>query len=173
MNRVIFPMLALSGALLGACASTPRQTASDTRVVVDWSDPAKFADTRSDQCHSLVKPEEWLSQLARYTQSRARSRLQQGQSLNVTITDIQRAGQCEPWRGPRVADIRILKDIYPPSISFHFQLSDRDGKIVTEGDRKLTDLAYLQRGSLLDRNDSLRYEKRMIDDWLRKELPSR
>ena len=170
MNRVLLSSLIAATAPLAACASAPRPIPSDTKVTVDWTDVAKFADTRSNMCHGPVKPAEWLARLARFTQSRAVGRLQEGQTLKVTITDIQRAGQCEPWRGPRMDDVRILKDIYPPSLSLHYRLTDANGALVSEGDYKKTDLGYLQGGNLLDSHDPLRFEKRMIDDWLRKNL---
>lgn len=174
MNTHALPWLFLCTAtLLGGCASAPRHAPANVTVQVDWNDPATFADTRSNLCRNPVKPAEWLSRLARYTQSRATARLQEGQTLKVTITDIQRAGQCEPWRGPRMDDVRILKDIYPPSISLHYRLTDANGALVSEGDYKQTDLGYLQGSGSLDRNDTLRYEKRMLDTWLRKQFPDR
>ena len=157
----------LAAGLLAGCATTPQPRPTNVTVKVDWTDPARFTDTRTDQCRDQVKPEEWLGRLASYTQARARKALQSGQTLDVTITDIQRAGQCEPWRGPRMSQIRIMKRIYPPMIKLHFLLRNADGKVVAEGDRELTDLAYLDRGVMLDNNDPLRYEKRLIADWLR------
>lgn len=158
----------LATALLSACAGTPPAKPTHVTVKVDWTDPAKFTDTRTDQCRDPVKPEEWLGQLARYIQARAPDHLLSDQTLKVTINDIQRAGQCEPWRGPRLSQIRIMTSIYPPMINLHYQISNADGTIAAEGDRKLTDLAYLDRGIAFDRNDPLRYEKRLIDDWLRR-----
>ncbi len=168
--RLSIPLLSclLASGLLAACASTPPPRPTHVTVKVDWTDPAKFTDTRTDQCHSAVAPEEWLGQLARYAQARARNLLKSGQTLEVTITDIQRAGQCEPWRGPRMGQIRMLTTIYPPMIKLHFQLRNADGTILAQGDRTLTDLAYLDRGVPFENNDPLRYEKRLLDDWLRR-----
>ena len=176
MKRIAFfqPLSAIAlfaATLLAGCATpTPRAAAADSHVLVNWDDPANFADTRSNLCRNRVKPEEWLGQLARYVQSRADRVVAGGQTLQVTITDIQRAGQCEPWRGPNLDDVRIIKDIYPPSISLHFALTDANGHIVSEGDRKLRDSAFMHRGTLLNQDDPLRFEKRLLDDWLRDEF---
>lgn len=167
-------LAALFAFAVAGCATAPATpAATSSRVQVDWSDPANFADTRTNQCRTRVKPEEWLGRLAKYVERRAGDRLAEGQTLKVTITDIQRAGQCEPWRGPYLDDARIVKDIYPPRIDLHFTLVDAQGHVVSEGDRKLTDMAFLHRGGLLDDNDPLRYEKRLLDDWLRKEFGKR
>lgn len=146
-------------------------TAAEASVKMDWTDPAKFADTRQSMCTSSIKPEEWLADLARHVQARAASRLAPGQRLEITITDIRRAGQCEPWRGPRASDIRVIKEPYSPRIDLRYTLADEGGKVLREGTEELRDLAFLQRGTL-NANDPLRFEKRMLDDWLRKTFES-
>lgn len=175
MKRIVSAQLFSAVAfavLMAGCATAPRLSAPNPNVQVSWDDPANFRDTRSDLCRNRVKPEEWLSQLARYVQGRADRIVAGGQTLKLVITDIQRAGQCEPWRGPSLDDTRIIKDIYPPSISLHFILADAKGQVVSEGDRTLRDSAFMHRGTLLNDSDPLRFEKRLLDDWLRKEFPN-
>ena len=83
---------------------------------------------------------------------------------------MQRAGSFEPWRGPQAADVRIVRDIYPPRIDLRFKLLDADGKLLREGSRQLRDATFMMRPDLYP-NDPLRYEKTLLDDWLRAELP--
>lgn len=66
-------------------------------------------------------------------------------------------------------DIRIVQDMYPPRMSLHFRLTGEDGTVVSEGERKLRDPAFLSQAGA-NNSDALRYEKRMIDDWLRQEF---
>lgn len=146
-------------------------SAAEATVKLDWTDPAAFADTRQSMCQSSIGPEEWLADLARHVDSRAKPLLAPGQHLSITITDVRRAGQCEPWRGPRGSDIRVIKEPYSPRIDLRYVLADQDGKVLREGTGALRDLAFLQRGSL-NANDPLRFEKRMLDDWLRKTFPA-
>src|SRR3546814_11046902 len=63
-----------------------------------------------------------------------------------------------------------MRDVYPPRITLDFKLVGADGNVLAQGTRELSDIAYLQRGSPLADSDQLRYEKRLIDDWLRKEF---
>ena len=49
-------------------------------------------------------------------------------------------------------------------------LLDADGKVVAEGERKLSDPRYLMGIQPLNDSDPLRYEKRMIDSWVRREF---
>jgi len=174
MKRIVPASLfsIVAAALLAGCATAPRSSAPNPNVQVNWDDPAHFTDTRSNLCRNRGGKAEWLGQLARYVQGRADRVVADGRTLKVTITDIQRAGQCEPWRGPNLDDTRIIKDIYPPSISLHFSLAEADGRVVSEGDRTLRDSAFMHRDTMLNKDDPLRFEKRLLDDWLRKEFPN-
>lgn len=156
-------MLALLMSL--ACAAH----ADAAKVNVDWTDAGQFSDTRQSMCRTRVKPQEWLGELARYVESRASRIIGADQELNITITDIRRAGICEPWRGPSFDDIRIIKDIYAPSVDLRWSLTTNAGTLVRKGEAKLRDPAFLQRGTL-NSSDPLRYEKRLLDDWLRREF---
>ena len=93
-----------------------------------------------------------------------------GQQLAVTITDIKRAGDYEPWHGLQMQDVRFMRDIYPPRVSLQFTLTDAQGQVIDQGERKLVDSSYLYGGTRLSDTDPLRYEKRLLDDWLRREL---
>lgn len=141
-------------------------------VNVDWGDPSTFAEVRHNACRDRIKPEEWLGQLAQHLQRRAGKVLAVGQHLDVTITDIQRAGACEPWRGPRWDDVRVIKDIYSPRIDLRYTLTTGDGALVRKGEDTLRDAAFLSRATM-NREDPLRFEKRMLDDWLRREFAPR
>ena len=110
------------------------------------------------------KPRQWLQAVDGVSFEIAR-----GQTLDVTISDIDRAGRYEPTVRMGMNDIRIVKDLYPPRMTLNFALKGADGQVVAEGERKLVDHAFLM-GTQINNNDNLRYEKRLIDDWLRKEF---
>jgi len=95
-----------------------------------------------------------------------------GDKVDVQILDIQRAGQYE-WNYGAARDLRVLRDIYPPRIQLRFRRMDANGNVVAEGDRKLADLAYLMSPPPLPASDTLRYEKRLIDQWVRREFVTR
>ena len=50
-------------------------------------------------------------------------------------------------------------------------LTDAEGHVVKEGRRDLRDLAFLMKITMAFRDDSVRHEKAMLDDWLRAEFP--
>lgn len=151
-----------------ACASA---IASPDSVTVTLKDPDQFAELRQNRSYADVRKGYWLEQLRKYVVTRAGKRLAPGQSLDVVITDIKRAGDFEPWRGPSFTDVRIMKDIYPPKISLSYVLKDGNGATLRSADETLRDPAFLSRGANRFGDDSLRYEKRLIDDWLSRLLP--
>ena len=86
------------------------------------------------------------------------------------MTDIDRAGAYEPWRGPNLYNVRIVKDIYPPRIDLRFEWTGARGDMLKSGERKLRDPAFLMTAGGFFANDPLRYEKVLLDDWMRREL---
>jgi len=168
--------------LLAGCASAaprtvtapdaPRALTGDSPVQVTWTDPAQFTEIRNSSNRFEAQSGNWVYDLASYLRSSASKRLAAGQTLEVQITDIKRAGDFEPQHGPRTNDIRIMRDIYPPRITLTFVLRDASGGVIDQGEQKLIDMSYLSNTGLLSNNDPLRYEKRMLDDWLRRLLPS-
>ena len=148
----------------------PRSLPANGPVSVDWTDPAQFSEIRYSHNRSEAQRGNWVEQLAQYLQTAAAKRLASGESLQITLTDISRAGEYEPWRGIHMQDARIVRDIYPPRISLTFKRTDAQGNVIEQGERKLVDTAFLMGSSTFGNSDQLRYEKRLLDDWLRREL---
>lgn len=138
-------------------------------VSVSWTDPAQFSEIKYSGNRWESERGNWVNQLATYLRDEAGQRLARGQTLDVTISDIDRAGRYEPTVRAGMNDVRVVKDLYPPRMTLTFVLKGADGQVVAEGERKLVDNAFLM-GTQINSNDSLRYEKRLIDDWLRKEF---
>ena len=173
----IFPRIAIAltagFVVAGAVAAAPARVAAASPVDVTWTNPADFTEEKKSRSFGLARetPEQWVTELAQYLQRRGARVLAPGQQLEVTFTDISRAGAFEPWHGPLLDDTRFIKDIYPPAIDLRFTLRNADGSTALEGTRKLRDAAFMSRGTLSS-TDPLRYEKRMLDDWLRRDLAS-
>ena len=89
-----------------------------------------------------------------------------GDKLTLTFTDIDLAGDFEPWHGGRFDEIRIIKEIYPPDFKFTYVLTDRTGQVIKQGSEDIRDMAFGMRVDI-DRNDALRYEKAVLSDWMR------
>nr|WP_286197858.1 DUF3016 domain-containing protein [Variovorax boronicumulans] len=161
--------LLIATALLVACAA-PRPTGAPPGAVsVSWSDPARFSEARENRRETPAAREAWLSALARHLAEKAAAVLPMDEKLEVRITDVQRAGGFEPWRGPQAGEVRIVRDIYPPRITLEFKQLAADGRVVKQGRRDLRDAGFLMRPALYP-SDPLGHEKVLLDDWVRREF---
>ncbi len=166
---------ALSGIVFGMSmiVVTSSALADASRVKVTWAPFDTLSEVKQNQMkRGWLRPEDWSKGLGKYLSERADAQLPPDQQLEVTIDDIKLAGDYEPWRGPQAQDIRVMKDIYPPRIDLHYRLIGADGKTLRESQSKLRDLSYLQNNVVPTDTDPLRYDKHMIDTWIRTEFRS-
>jgi hypothetical protein len=160
-------------ALLGLIAIVGVHAANEKpapRAEVIFSNPEKFTDAANSDRGSDFGREGNLQELRDHLLRRANSYVPQGQKLEITITDVDLAGEIEPWRSPQAHDVRIIKDIYSPRIDLSYRLIDSaTGAVVKEGVSKLRDLTFTM-NLHLNRSDARLYEKELLDDWLRTEF---
>ena len=181
MKNMTLSGLALASLLMAGTAAArpasnvadpqaPRALTAEGPVQVQWNDPAGFTELRYSRNRWESERGGWLTDLAEYLRKRAATQLPDGERLELTIVDVDRAGDFEPWHGAQHQDTRIVRDIYPPRMTLQVKHFDASGALVSEGERKISDPAFLIGASPINSSDPLRYEKRMIDSWLRKEL---
>jgi hypothetical protein len=154
---------------LGCPSGAPAQ---DDRVTVELAHPEKFTDFKTSCVSRPVDVKALAAQLGRFVKTTAARLLPEGQRMEITVTNIDMAGDIEVWRNPRFCDLRTMKDVYPPRVDLTFRILDADGKEVRTGTRQLVDVNYLDR-SAPSGIDQLRYEKYLLADWLQRELGAR
>jgi hypothetical protein len=171
MSLLVMALLPAS-AFAGAMGMAPRQTttaAEKGQVTVTYLHPHQFTESKLAGFGHRYDHGDYLQKLKAYLVRKAAPMLEPGQHLAVTITDIRLAGGYEPWRGPDWSDVRIMNDVYPPRIALRFKLTDSDGKVIRAGRRKLNGLGYLHDQPADPGNtDPLRYDKGLLDRWLRR-----
>jgi Protein of unknown function (DUF3016) len=160
--------LACATTLFAAPPTTP--AAPVTRVEVIFDQPEKFTDVKDSSMGTEKGRDSYLALIKEYLEERVPRYLPAGQTLTLTFTNIDLAGDFEPWRGPDFSDVRIVKDIYPPRMNFSYKLVDANGAVVKEGQEKLIEMAFQMLASPINSSDSLRYEKAMLDNWLRDKI---
>ena len=146
----------------------PRSLDATGPVTVTWEDPSGFSEIRQSQNRFEARRGDWVRGLARHVASEAAEVLGPGERLEVHILDIKRAGDYEP--GGHVDHVRVVRDIYPPRIDLRYARHDASGRLVDSGERRLGDVGFLNRPLHGRASDALRYEKRLIDDWVRRDL---
>ena len=115
-------------------ADAPRALPESGPVSVRWNDPATFAELRYSRNRWEAERGNWLTDIAEYLRKRAAAQLPAGERLELTITDLDRAGDYEPWHGIQHQDMRIVRDIYPPRMSLRVRHFDATGALGSEGE---------------------------------------
>ena len=139
------------------------------RVSVNYVNPEEFSEVKEFGQQDRFNGANYLKPLKAYLIERATKMLPAGNRLEVSITDIKLAGGYEPWHGAQLMHVRFMKDVYPPRMDLSFKLIGSNGEVLREGSRKLRNLGYLQSGMMRPTDtDPLRYDKALIDSWLRR-----
>ena len=157
--NTIFRQAALAGLCLAAAANASAGTAHVTFVQPEnFSDVPFFAPDRERVLQDLRGH---FDQLA--------ARLPAGQQLDVEVTDIDLAGRIWPTRF-HGQDIRIVNGGADwPHMSLRYTVT-QDGKVVKSGKDELSDMAYQEHTARYGSDDTLRYEKNMLDQWFRQRI---
>jgi DUF3016 family protein len=171
-TKVLWCLAAFSAAgALGFAADTPSDNSA--RVTVDFSHPDKFTDANDSAAGRDASNSSYLPMLKEYVQKVAPRYLGPGEKLSVTFTDIDLAGEYEPWRSSSIRDARIVKAIYPPRLKFDYVVTDASNTVVKSGHASISDMNFqMDVTNAINHDDPLRYEKRLFDSWLTSELRS-
>ncbi|WP_084197194.1 DUF3016 domain-containing protein [Solimonas soli] len=139
-------------------------------TLVTFKDPDKFIDAGTDGIGSRTSPQV-LDALKKHLQQLGARWLPAGQTLQITVTDIDLAGRFDPRPG-RDNRVRIMRDGDWPRIDLHYTLK-QDGRTLQDADAHLSDMSYLMNSGLTRSDDWLRYEKSMLDRWFAKTFAGR
>lgn len=134
-------------------------------VEVSYKNPEKFSDASPDLPSRVPNPRVLDGLQQELTELGIRY-LRPEQTLKIEISDIDLAGEFEPTPLDRTQRIRVLRDATWPRIKLHYAFYDGD-QLRAEGDEQLKDLNYLNDSTSGAPNDSLRYEKALIDRWFK------
>ena len=161
--------LAFAAAVTGAGPAAHAQSVASAApsVRVEFADVGKFTDLGDRRSPDGRTRDAYLEQLRAYVVEKASHALAPGETLVVTIRDVDMAGHFEPLRSGW-SDVRVMRDIYPPRIDLEYRLADAQG-VVKDGSRRLRNHSYLN-GAATRSTDPLRFEKELLDDWVDREI---
>lgn len=153
MSKLLFCLIAL---YLGTSAAFAGE------AKVHWQDTDKYMDIRPanesrDGFHARVfrEFERMFDDLAK--------RLPDGYKLQVNVTDLDLAGEVWPTRSGR--EVRIIRSIDWPRISFSYVLTNPQGQEVKSGKEDLKDMNFQSRLNVRSGMDNFFYEEAMLSDW--------
>jgi hypothetical protein len=159
-------LLAAGLALAAGAALRAADTGTSPRVQVTFDHPENFTDVKDRSDPTDEGRDAILDMLRVCIVTEAGKHLPAGARLSMTFTDVDLAGDFEPWRGPQYDSIRIVRPAYPPAFKFSYTITDAAGRVWKSGKEGIRDLNFEER-EILDTSDSLRIEKSVLRDWVR------
>lgn len=139
------------------------KTDSET-VSIEYVDPEKFTDLESTSSTKKNTRADFARSISKELTRRLRASFGEDARLDLVITDVDLAGRINP---ASFHDVRVLREVWPPKMEFSYKLTDADGTVISEGEKRLVDLGYLGFSISGSRHDRFHYEREMVKDWLR------
>jgi len=135
---------------------------------IEWVNPDGYADLGTD-FHDEVTLEQFQGELEPYIARIAERALPDGYQLEIKFTNVDLAGEYEPWRLNN--DVRIVRSVYPPKMSFEYKLFDSRGNLAKSGEETIIDPTFdFNVGRRFFETDGFFYEKELIGSWIRNDL---
>lgn len=165
MKKLIYSFLCLSLSLSTSLWATER-------MAVELVDPDKFTDFSVQGMNEDRTSSIFYSELKRFIDMEIARLLPDGVNVKLEVTDIDMAGDIQPWRNRNNADIRYVEHIYPPRMTFRYEIKSHEGNVLAAGETRIRDMNFLFGINNHFRTyNSFQYEFRMLSDWLRREVP--
>jgi len=136
---------------------------------VTWKDYKKYRDIYPGNESRKHFRERTFKNFEKHFTKLATS-LPEGLVLKIEVTNVDLAGDTHIGGINR---LRIIKELYSPQLTFSYQLLGADGAEITSAAVELRDMNFMMGSNLRYRNDSLGYEKQMLDDWFKESFKGR
>lgn len=136
------------------------------KVDIQWEEPESFQDIEAGNLGNQKDfQQQVVDELGRHIRSAADMYLDPDQQLNMTVTDIDLAGDVEYFFTRFPQGIRVVRNLHYPSIEFSYELLDSNDVVLMSGEENIRDMGFQYSGNYMVSDAELDYEKRMIDDW--------
>lgn len=164
---LIAGMFAAGSAMAEEAATVDPQTENGA-VKITWQEPKKFRDIKSSGELQSRFENRMFETLTKELNKEASKSLKPNQKLDLVVTDVDMAGDMRPTFGATSNDLRVVKEIYPPRISFSYQVLEGE-QVVIAGDEKLTNLNFMN--DIRPVNDRpFSHETRLLTEWFDKQV---
>lgn len=159
--------LVLCFGVASVVVAAPAEAPAASRITAEFIKPESFTDFRESHFDSDKERDQLMAEFREMLATLTRF-VPEGQRLELRFTDIDLAGDFEPWRGPQFDQIRIMKDIYAPRMKFDYRIVNAaTGAVIREGSEKISDMGYLMNAARIPTSDALRYDKDLLASWVR------
>lgn len=133
-------------------------------VEVQWENPEKFTDATYRDMNTDKQRQIVLKEIQGYIETFAGQQIPEGYTLSLNVTDVDLEGDFEPARSPTMNDIRIVRTIYAPAMTFSYELRDEAGEVVKHGEARIRH-NMLGGHTTLSSVHQYPYTREMLRDW--------
>ena len=152
----------LANSVAGAEVSKP-----GNHVLVIFTNPEKFSDIRDGNFPTAAGRDRILASIREFITQRAAAYLPVGDAFYINFVDVSLAGKLTLGD---VDDIRVMTRASSPAFTFGWAVTDPKGAVLKKGSEMLRDDEYRNLWSPAPPGDKLRFEKAVLDDWMRRNL---
>ena len=166
LRYLLLASVVTSSAVMAADDVPVDPVTEDGMVKVQWQEPSKYRDIKSSGELQSRFENRMFETLTENLNKEAQKVLKPEQKLELVVTDVDLAGDMRPTFGATANDLRVVKDMYPPRMTFSYQVLEGT-QVVMAGDEKLTNMSFMnQVGKFNDK--PFMYETQLLTDWLKK-----
>ncbi|MBR7799939.1 DUF3016 domain-containing protein [Undibacterium fentianense] len=97
-------------------------------------------------------------------------KLPEGFVLQIDVSDLDLAGDIRPGIWLQGTQIRLMREIYWPKMSFTYELRNAQQEVVAKGKEELNDMDYLHRVKIPSGKTSFDYEEKMLQTWFKRQV---
>jgi hypothetical protein len=167
-------MKLLTGLIISAMTvGLSHQALAQAEVEIEWDKPEKYRDVRPSNESRKRFRDATFERLDKYMNKLALA-LPDDNKLLMKVSDLDLAGQVWPASfvglGHGTSDVRIIKNIDIPRMTFSYQLQDESGEVLQQAEVNLKDMSFLDRSNRHFKSEPLRYEKNMLKRWFEQEF---
>ncbi|MBT1444163.1 DUF3016 domain-containing protein [Shewanella sp. JM162201] len=167
-SMILVAGLFVAGSTMAADDASTNPVTEDGSVKITWQEPKKFRDVKSSGEVQSRYENRMFETLTKELNKQASKSLKANQKLELVVTDVDLAGDVRPTFGATANDLRIVKEIYPPRMTFSYQVLDGD-QVVIAGDEKLSNLNFMN--DIRPVNDKpFMHESRLLTQWFDKQV---
>ncbi|WP_293936026.1 DUF3016 domain-containing protein [Iodobacter sp.] len=131
--------------------------AANAKVI--WQAPDKYTDIRATHEQQDRFQQRLFTHMEKVFADLGQ-KLPADSQLEITVTDFDLAGDIPPMLAGRMNEVRVIKDIYSPKISFTYTFTQNEQ--IISGTENFRDLNFMSGISRINKEDDFQYEEKML-----------
>lgn len=155
-----------------ACGLAMSAGAQAATVAFEYTNPEDFRDIRATEQSQPKFEQSVLRELEDEFRAQAAT-LPEGQTLHVTLKDVDLAGDIEYFHHSYPFGLRVIREVDFPQMELSYELRGAGGEVIKSGEERLSDMSFHFPAFASRLNvEPLDYEKALIRDWVRETFRS-